>query len=610
MIIGTAGHIDHGKSTLVTALTGTPMDRLREERQRGITIELNFASLRLEGIAPIGIVDVPGHEDFVRTMVAGASGIDLVLLVIDAGEGIRPQTLEHLTVVEQLGVPRGIPVLTKVDLVDADWLALVRAEVEDRLSVSPVSFGTPVEVSAVTGIGLDVLRGRIAEEAARPSPRPPEDLFRLPVDRTFSLAGVGTVVTGTVWSGSLSIGDAVTLLPGGAQGKVRSIESFGQPTTTASPGARAALGLGGISREQAPRGTVVVAGRWPWTATRAVDVVITLSADAPAPLTRRSRVRVHHGTAEVMARVYPREDILPGGRGPARLALEEPLVVRGSDRLVLRRFSPVVTIGGGMVIDPSPPHRSRWPVELLDPDPLRQLVGLIYRRPSGVTADGAVILSGISSDTIGAALEAMPELLTVGDRWILRSRFDSAGRKLVGLVEEYHLAHPALPGISLETLRSQLAATGWVVDALVARFEADGHLRRDRGAIVRSGFSPSAGGGEGEVTRVVEAIRAAGLEPPTTSELGGLGLTDLAGALRMAASRGLIEAVEWDRHYARETLDRVTAVLRDVGAQGEIVPAAVREQLGLSRRFLIPLLEWADRTGVTRRGAEGRRTLA
>ncbi len=585
------------------------MDRLREERQRGITIELNFASLRLDGLAPIGIVDVPGHEDFVRTMVAGASGIDLVLLVIDAAEGIRPQTLEHLTVVEQLGVPRGIPVLSKVDLVDSDWLALVRNEVEDRLSVSPVSFGTPVEVSAVTGVGLDLLRDRIAEEAAGPSPRPPDTVFRLPVDRAFSLAGVGTVVTGTVWSGSLSVGDAVTLLPGGAKGKVRTIESFGQPTTTALPGARAALGLGGIGREESPRGTMVVAGRWPWTPARALDAVITLSADAPAPLTRRSRVRVHHGTAEVMARVYPREDILPGGRGPARLALEEPLVARGSDRLVLRRYSPVETIGGGVVIDPSPPRRSGWPAELLDPDPRRRLAGLIDRRPSGVTADAAVILSGISPDSIGAALKSLPELVAVADRWILRSRFDSTGHRLIGMVEQYHLAYPALPGISLETLRSQLAGTGWVVDALVARFADDGLLRRDRGAVARSGFAPSAGGGEREVTRLVEEIRAAGLEPLTTAELGGLGLTDLAGALRMAASRGLIEAVERDRYYAREALDQVAGVLRLVGAQGEIVPAAVREQLGLSRRFLIPLLEWADRTGVTRRDAEGRRTL-
>lgn len=610
MIIGTAGHIDHGKSTLVTALTGAPMDRLREERRRGITIELNFASLQLEGLPPIGIVDVPGHEDFVRTMVAGASGIDLVLLVIDAAEGIRPQTLEHLTVVEHLGVPRGIPVLTKIDLVDPEWISLVRAEVEDRLAASPIAFGAPVEVSAVNGRGLELLRGRITEEARVRPPRLADDIFLLPVDRTFSLAGVGTVVTGTVWSGSLAVGDAVTLLPGRHQGRVRSIESFGEQVSVALPGARAALGLSGVSRADAPRGAVVTAGSWPWESSLALDVMISLAADAPAPLIRRSRVRVHHGTAEVMARAYPREDILPGGAGPARLALEEPLVVRGGDRLVLRRYSPMATIGGGIVLDPSPPRRARWSREISSADPVERLKGLIERRPSGVTMEAAAILSGLNPTAVDRSLSGVTGLIAVADRWILRSRFDEAGRLLLELVGAHHAAQPSLPGASVETIRSQLSSDGWLVDALVKQFEGGGMLRRDQGAIALTGFEARAGGGAAEVARVVDAIRAGGLEPPTTGELAGLGLSDLSGALRMAVGQRLIEAVERDRYYARESLQQFSAVLRQVGATGEIVPGAVRDELGLSRRFLIPLLEWADRSGVTRRDPAGRRTLA
>src|SRR3954471_13021155 len=247
MIIGTAGHIDHGKSTLVTALTGRPMDRLAEERRRGITIDLNFAPLDLGAGRVAGIVDVPGHEDFVRTMVAGASGIDIALLVIAADEGIMPQTTEHLAVLEHLGVPVGIPVVTKADLVDPEWLELVLLEVAERLAASSVAFAPPIAVSARIGEGVADLRERIGAQQA--AVRPSGDLFRLPVDRAFSVAGVGTVVTGTSWSGRLEVGDAVVLLPDGDEGRVRSVEMFGQASEHSEPGARTAVGIAGVARD-------------------------------------------------------------------------------------------------------------------------------------------------------------------------------------------------------------------------------------------------------------------------------------------------------------------------------------------------------------------------
>ncbi|MFL5403294.1 MAG: selenocysteine-specific translation elongation factor, partial [Gemmatimonadales bacterium] len=357
MIIGTAGHIDHGKSALVTALTGVKMDRLAEERRRQITIELNFAPLDLGRGRIAGVVDVPGHEDFVRTMVAGASGIDLALLVIAADEGIMPQTEEHLAILEQLAVPAGIPVITKADLVDPEWLELVSLEISERVGRSAVAFEAPVPVSAKTGAGIATLREHLAARASTIAARPPGDAFRMPVDRVFSLPGVGTVVTGTAWSGRLVVGDPVHFLPTGLQGRVRSIESYGRTVERSEPGARTAVGVSAVDRASLERGAVLVTDELPWTATTAIDVEILLQPEAPRPLTSRTRVRLLIGTAEVMARVLPRSPIPPGGIGVARLSLESPLVVRAQDRFVIRSYSPVTTIGGGRVLDPLPPRR-------------------------------------------------------------------------------------------------------------------------------------------------------------------------------------------------------------------------------------------------------------
>ncbi|HEY0350836.1 MAG TPA: selenocysteine-specific translation elongation factor [Gemmatimonadales bacterium] len=611
MIIGTAGHVDHGKSTLVTALTGKPMDRLLEERRREITIELNFAPLDLGAGQVAGVVDVPGHEDFVRTMVAGASGIDLALLVIAGDEGIMPQTEEHLVILERLGVPAGIPVITKADLVDPEWLQLVMLDVSDRLAASTIPFDTPLPVSARTGDGIDGLRAGLRAHASRLARRPRGDAFRLPIDRVFSLPGVGTVVTGTAWSGSLQSGDPVVVLPSGHRGRVRSLESFGTAVTRSEPGARTAVGIGGIERAGIARGDVLVTDELPWTATRALDVEIGLQPGA-APLRPRSRVRLLLGTAEVMARILPRSPLLPGAAGMARLSLESALVARAEDRFVLRSYSPVTTIGGGRVLDPWPPRRRGiWPPGLASTDPAERFRSMLARRPTGIRSAALPILLGLppAAATEIARRESGARLLD--DLWVVPAAVEGVGARALGLLREYHRKHPSDPGMPLETLRHGLRAQAVVVEAALGDFARAGRLRLRDGLVVLAGFVPRVVGGDAEIDRVVRILTEAHLSPPSVSELErSTGRHDLLAMLRLAAARGQVEAVERDRYYVPAALDQFVEVLSEMGQLGPIIPAAVRDRLGISRKYLIPLLEWADGRGITVREGDGRRLKA
>lgn len=609
MIIGTAGHIDHGKSALVAALTGRTMDRLVEERRRGITIDLNFAPLALPGGVTAGVVDVPGHEDFVRTMVAGASGIDLALLVIAADEGIMPQTREHLAVLEQLGVAAGIPIVTKADLVEPDWLELVVDEVAQWLAPSPVHFEPPIVVSSRTAQGLDELRRHLATHATAIPRRHGADLFRLPVDRAFSLAGVGTVVTGTAWSGRVATGDPVVLLPRGLPARVRSIESYGSSLERSEPGARTALGLGGIQRDDVRRGDWLVAADHPWQAARALDAELALERSAPRPLVARTRIRVHLGTAEIMARVQPRAPIEPGGRGLARLVLEAPVVARARDRFVLRSYSPVATIGGGRVLDPEPPRRSRlWPGGLADDLPAARFRAVLERRPLGVPASRLPVLLGLAPADASAAARADTGARQVGDLWVDLAALNETGARALAAVKAYHRSHPSDRGMPLETLRHGLRAPEAIVEEALSDLAAAGRLRLASGVAVLSGFVPRVAGGDAEIDRIVRILEEAQLSPPSVPELERqTGRRDIAAILRLAAQSGRVEAVERERWYARPALDRFTAVLAELGRERPIAPAEIRERLGISRKYMIPLLEWADAKGITERVGDERR---
>jgi selenocysteine-specific elongation factor len=539
--------------------------------------------------------------------VAGASGIDMALLVIAADEGIMPQTTEHLAVLEHLGVPVGIPVVTKADLVDPEWLELMLLEVAERLAGSSVAFGPPIAVSARTGQGVSELRERIGAHQA--AARPSGDLFRLPVDRAFSVAGVGTVVTGTSWSGRVEVGDAVALLPDGAEGRVRSVEMFGRASRQSEPGARTAVGIAGVARDDVRRGQLLVRAADPWQSTLALDVELRLDASAPRALAPRSRIRVHLGTAEVLARVHPRSAIAPGGRGLARLALEAPLAARGGDRLVIRSYSPVTTIGGGVVLDPLPPaRRAAWPAGLSASAPAERLHALVSRRPAGVAHATLPLLLGLSPKAATAVARELAGAREAGGIWVLDDVVQALGTKALEQVRRFHRAQPGERGLPLQTLRHTLRAPEPVVEAALGDLTRAGKIRQRDGIVALAGFAPKVEGGDAEVDRIIGILEQAALSPPSLPELeAATGRRDLGPLLRLAAASGRIEAVERDRYYTRSALDRFAQTLAELGRDADIVPSAVRERLGISRKYLIPLLEWADGKGLTVRVGDVRR---
>jgi selenocysteine-specific elongation factor len=610
MIIGTAGHIDHGKSTLLQALTGRRMDPLAEEQRRGITLDLHFASLDLGDGVTAGVVDVPGHEDLVRTMVAGAAGIDLVLLVIAADEGIMPQTREHLAVVRQLGIPAGIPVITKVDTVEREWAEMVALEVHEWLAEGPVSFTPPILVSATRGDGIAELRERIKAVAKALPSRPLDDLFRLPIDRAMSVAGVGTVVTGTAWSGSLARGETVRVLPSGRIGRVRTIQNHGSDLERSVPGARTAVGIAGIEREDIHRGDVLVREDEPWSATTVLDAVVTLIPSAVRQLSHRGRVRVHLGSAEVLARVRLKSPLLPGQTGPLRLLLETPTVARGGDRFVLRSYSPVETIGGGWIADPDPPRRtSALDPGLTEPDPARRGEALVRRRPAGLESGRLPLLLGITSGAAGKV--AIKGAARLPSNWIVpQDQLELVQTQLMTSVENYQRGHPAEQGAPQETLRHGVRQPPHMVDEALRRLVAAKRLVAAEGFVHTPDFKPGVEGGSALIGRLVELVRAGGLTPPEVADLeraaGGKGVRD---ALRLAARSGAISQVEPERYYSAEALGQFRAALLELGSNGPITPPALRERLGLSRKYLIPLLEWADRERVTIRTGDARRLV-
>ncbi len=624
VVVGTAGHIDHGKTSLVKALTGTDTDRLPEEKARGITIDLGFAFLEEPDGLTIEIVDVPGHERFVKNMLAGVGGIDLAMLVIAADEGVMPQTREHLAICSLLRIKTGLVALTKCDLVDADWLELVREDVAGLARATFLAGGPIVPISAKTGQGMDELRFALRALAASVPPRAQDQLPRLPIDRVFTVKGFGTVVTGTLAAGALAVDDRVEVFPRGLTAKIRGLQAHGRPVERATAGQRTAINLQGLERAAVERGDVVgLAGTL--VASTLVDGTLELLADAPRPLRSRDRVRFHTGTSEIMARVLLLEgaELAPGGSGLARFRLEAPLVALPGDRFVVRSYSPIVTIGGGTLLDVDPRVRLKAPARLAH-------LRLLARGDAGEVVEEHVRHVGGAGARLGALAARVPfapprvrELLEVLvsagralaiDRdWFLHA--DSFARlraQALAALERFHGAHPLRPGMSREELRGRAGGADERVFAhLLARLAEEGTLTLDRDKVRLASHAIRLSDEQQRlVDRVEQDFLKADAAPPSPEE--ALGRAGLAGGEDHELFQLLVESKKLVR--VKESLffhsaaldsiqDRLVTMLRE---RKEIGPSDIKDLLGISRKYAIPLLEYFDSRRVTARVGERR----
>ncbi|WP_419948578.1 selenocysteine-specific translation elongation factor [Candidatus Palauibacter sp.] len=619
IVIGTAGHVDHGKTALVRALTGVETDRWLEERRRGLTIDLGFARLELDPALETGIVDVPGHEDFLKNMLAGATGIDVLLLVVAADEGPMPQTLEHLAIARLLDVRRGIVALTKSDRVDAEWLELAAETTRELLAEDPVRASWEiVPVSSVTGEGIETLRDTLRSLVAGIRTRNEDDLFRLPVDRSFSIRGTGTVVTGTVWSGCVRAGDSVRVYPGDAQARVRGLQVHEDPRPLVAAGRRCAVALVGVSADAVERGSVLVDDS-AWPPSDRLGVRLRALASRDRPLTHGQRLRVYLGTREVMARLHTagRKPIPPGQTAWAVLELESPLLARARDRAIVRFYSPVTTIGGVRIAELDPPtgwtaRTAAWR-HVLDgsaPEALAEAVAL--EGLLGLPAVTAPVRLGRPARVIeAAAVEA--GCVRIGARWFSDGAAAGAMRLVERAVTRLHGADRRAAGVSKEAVRSALAGAcdPELAETAVRSLLAERRLVENGPRLALPGHGPRLTGEE-EVARnrLVELISDAGLQPPLVTDLGKalrLARPVLDDLLRLLQEAGETRAVTPELHVSVVALDALEARVRDILDDGApAAPTRFKEVFGLSRKYLIPLLEYLDREGVTRRTAEGR----
>lgn len=624
LILGTAGHIDHGKTALVAALTGTDTDRLKEEKERGITIELGFAELELPEVH-FGVVDVPGHEAFVRAMVAGAAGMDVVLMVVAADEGVMPQTREHLAIIELLDVPELVVAITKLDTVDAEWLELVQADIADLLEGTRYEGARAVPNSAASGEGLAELKDVLGEVATRVETSASADLVRIPLDRVFTIQGTGTVVTGTVWTGSLAKGDRVRILPADLQARVRGLQVHGKEVQDARAGDRAAVALtgDGSDRDVVARGATMVSSP-AWDATWMLTVHVGLLPDTTWNLEHNQRVRVHVGTAEVMARValLESDSIIAGGRGWVQLRLEEPVVARARDRVVLRAYSPVTTFGGGVVAEPLPPKRNR--LTDVEREHLFRMAGgdaadcigslLEMSGWHGIRRDLLPVLTGLPPEVAAAVLGQMSEgELLASTRRLFAATILKAGRtRILEAVSSAHAADPIKPAIPLALARASVPkwANEEVADALIDRLCDEGTLKRVEGGVRDPEHNAELSADQSAAVTQLEAFFSAeGLTAPLVDEYPDelLARSDLWSLLKHMEADGRVSPVADGYYVSAQVLsDAIFRIQASLSGRNGLGPADFREVLDVSRRHLIPLLNHFDGLGVTLRGEDGR----
>ena len=634
LVLGTAGHIDHGKSSLILALTGTDPDRLSEEKQRGITIELGFARLSLDDGTTLGVVDVPGHEKFVRQMISGSTGIDMALLCIAADDGVMPQTTEHLAVLELLRIPTLVVALTKTDLVDDEWVEFMVDEVRGRLAGGPYESAEIVAVSSRTGEGLDDLKAALGRAAKATKRQKASDSARLPIDRVFTIKGAGTVITGTLWSGAVSTGDELEVLPSGRISRVRSIQIHGESVERAEAGHRVALNLNALSTDEVRPGDFLAAPHTV-TATDRFDADFTFLGlpSSDKPLESGARVHVSHGTREVTGRILrigDEQGFKSGEQTYAQIRLDEELPVSWQDHFIVRSYSPVHVIGGGVVLRAHPKRSTTASPEkialldaLRDGDGNRAAECAFNLEKAPVTCEGIVHAAGCTRKAAQSALELLEK-----SRKAVRLSSGQAGaveyfttpryvQKMRSAIENalltFHNENPTSTGISKEALRQKVAArlSADCFDALLTDAQATKHAVVNGGEVCH----PQAGAGAQALEKqaaeaLLTALREAGGSPATLDEIfSNCKIEPALGRRAMTSLEKAGEAMRVTKElaFSTEALSQFELAVRTCLANGASASAAeLRDAMGTTRKYAIPLLEYFDDKGITRRSGDKR----
>ncbi|HET6460370.1 MAG TPA: selenocysteine-specific translation elongation factor [Syntrophales bacterium] len=627
-ILGTAGHVDHGKTALIKAITGIDTDRLKEEKERGISIELGFACLTLPNGQTFGIVDVPGHERFIRNMVSGASGIDVVIMVIAADEGVMPQTREHLHICSLLGIKKGLVALTKIDMVTDEWLDLVEDDVHEFLKGTFLESSPVIPVSSITGAGLEALLEALVKVASEIEGGSDAGIFRLPVDRAFTMKGFGTVVTGTLISGDIRLGEEVEILPAGITAKVRGIQIHNQSATMAQAGQRTAINLQGVEKDTIVRGHVLARPQTLKPSSR-LDVYVQYLSNNNRRLKNRNLVRFHVGTNEVIGRMIllDREDMEPGAKAPAQVVLESPIVSMAKDRFVIRSYSPVTTIGGGDIVDPLPKKHKRnsgkinREIELLHNGRDAEQVAVIVERSGieGIDISELRMRTGMHQNILKDILKSLSSkqqvvVLDVDEsRVISSSVYENLQGKILMEMRAYHGRYPLKEGISKEELRSTAGQfiRPRLFNMAVRDMEKRGDIVAERENIRLSGHHVDLKGELEDLrSKIAQAYIDAGLAPPSIKGLmeryaGQKGLAE--SVINVMLKEGSLVKINEELYFHKDVLamlreDYKNLLVRD----GKATPASLKELTGLSRKFIIPLMEYFDITKLTIRAGDHR----
>ena len=627
-VLGTAGHVDHGKTALIKAITGVDTDRLKEEKQRGITIELGFASLTLPSGRTLGIVDVPGHEKFIKNMVSGAAGIDLVMMVIAADEGIMPQTREHLHICSLLGISKGIVALTKTDLVEKDWLALVQSEITEFLQGTFLESAPIIPVSAIKQEGLTNLIRALDAVTSQITEKADDGIFRLPVDRVFTMKGFGTVVTGTLVSDHIKTGDEIQILPENITARIRGIQVHNQPVEEAWSGQRTAINLQGIEKSTIERGNVLVRPQTVWPSQR-LDVFVEFLASNSKNIKNRSLVRLHTGTSEIIARIIllEKDELAPGQKEFAQLILSDKDVVIAGDHFVLRSYSPVTTIGGGQVIDPLPAKHKRLnskiieDLNLLQKGTLPEKISLILERTGfkGINLRGLSFRLGINARKIREALEILLSgrfafLLDNDDTTVISAHFFHQLEELIiNNITAYHKNNSLKEGISKEELKASQGniASPKLFNMVINSLNKKGTIVSDKDNVRLAGHQVEFSGELDYLRRDIARIyNDAGITPSSLTEVMNKfkdQKTKAQSLIKLMLKEGDLIQINEELCFAREALEKLR---NDYKAQlikdGKATPASFKDLTGLSRKYIIPLMEYFDTNKLTVRVGDHR----